>query len=199
MIEERLRARGDWLGASCVPRLRDSGMLLAGREEGDRLVLSGIGGKVEPRESFEAAMRREFYEECGCRVGRVFAPAPKCLTAGADDMPVPGGAAALVVERPAEHRGGGALRIAVFTSLLEQFPRPVEKVKIFVAVSPASGWPVLNELRLDDLVVVAGDGTVPAVDALPGVTQINAEHTAAAVLRSPGLLGEWWRALSPAS
>jgi len=51
-VEERLRAVGDWLGASCVPRWRNIGFVFAGRVEKTRLILSGIGGKVEPGETF---------------------------------------------------------------------------------------------------------------------------------------------------
>jgi 8-oxo-dGTP pyrophosphatase MutT (NUDIX family) len=79
-LEDRLRADGDWLGASCVARWRDYGFLFAGRVEGARLVLSGIGGKVEPGETFQAAMRREFREETGCVLGPVLTPSSRRLT-----------------------------------------------------------------------------------------------------------------------
>lgn len=70
-IEDRLRARGEWLGASCVPRWGTEGFLFAARVDGDALVLSGVGGKVEPGETFKAAMVREFEEETGCRLKEV--------------------------------------------------------------------------------------------------------------------------------
>jgi 8-oxo-dGTP pyrophosphatase MutT (NUDIX family) len=195
-LEERLRAAGDWLGASCVARWGDRGFVFAGRVEEPRLILSGIGGKVEPGETFRTAVLREFLEETGCRLGPLVAAPPRHLTADAARHPVPDGAAALVAERPPTHPAGGTLWIAVFLALVTEAPRPVEKIEVFVVVPPSSGWPRLPELRMQQLaVVVVGDDVVPAGRVLPAtVTAIGAEHTAAAVLSSPGLLCEWWEA-----
>lgn len=194
-LEERLRAAGDWLGASCVPRWRDTGFLFAGRVEGSRLILSGIGGKVEPGETFRAAMLREFREETGRDAGPLVAPPPRHLTPAAADHPVPEGAAALVAERPRQHPTGGTLWIAVFLARLSEAPRPVEKVQIFAVVPPSSGWPAPAGLRLGELYAVLGADVRPLTDLLPAtVVDAGAEHTAAAVLATPGLLQEWWDA-----
>jgi len=196
-LEERLHAAGDWLGASCVARWRDSGFVFAGRVEEARLILSGIGGKVEPGETFRAAMLREFSEETGCELGPVIAPLPRHLTAEARRIPIPEGAAALIAERPREHPTDGTLWIAVFLALLTQAPRPVEKVKIFVIVPPPSGFCAPAELRVNGLYVLVGTESLPATQLLPAtVVEVAAEHTALAVLSSPGLLREWWETTS---
>src|SRR6266508_937396 len=148
-VEERLRADGDWLGASCVARWRDTGFLFAARVERTRLVLSGIGGKVEPGETFRTAMRRELREETGCELGPLLPPPPRHLTAEARRHPVPEGAAALIAERPREHPTGGILWIAVFLARLTQVPRPVEKVELFAVIPPSSGWRSLNWSTVD--------------------------------------------------
>jgi 8-oxo-dGTP pyrophosphatase MutT (NUDIX family) len=195
-FEDRLRAAGDWLGASCVARWRDAGFVFAGEVRDDALLLSGVGGKVEPGETFGQAMRREFAEETGCAIGAtVRPPRVRHLTALAEAEDVPDGAAALVAERPVAHPTGGTLWIAVFVGLLAAAPRPVEKVAHFVVVPPSSGWPALAELRVDQLGLVVGDAVEPATAVLPAsVRRVRAEHTGAAVLATRGLLAEWWAA-----
>lgn len=198
-FEDRLRASGDWLGASCVPRWRDAGFLFAAEVDGATVRLSGIGGKVEPGETFVGAMRREFAEETGCAIGRVVTPpGVSYLTALAGPYAVPPGAAALIAERPPAHPTGGTLWIAVFLALLADAPRPVERVTHFVVVPPSSRWPMLSELRVDDLGVVVDDRVEPAATVLPrSVARVSAEHTGAAVLATSGLLAAWWTATSP--
>jgi 8-oxo-dGTP pyrophosphatase MutT (NUDIX family) len=195
MAEEQLRAGGDWLGASCVARWRDSGFVFAARVEGTRLILSGVGGKVEPGETFRTAVLREFHEETGCELGPLIAAPPRHLTAEASRYPVPEGAAALIAERPPEHPSGGTLWIAVFLALLTRAPRPVEKVEIFAIVPPSSGWCPLAQLEVSALSAVVGTEALPATQVLPAaVVDVAAENTAMAVLSSPGLLREWWDA-----
>jgi 8-oxo-dGTP pyrophosphatase MutT (NUDIX family) len=197
-LEQRLRDRGDWLGASCVPRWGEAGFLFAGRVGRDVLTLSGIGGKVEPGESFEAAMLREFTEETGCRLG---APcrvdSPRHLTELARAEPVPDDAAALIAEHADAHPADGILWIAVFLAVLNEQPRPVEKIKTFVVLPRGALSRALDRLEMADLAVAADGAAVPARQVLPpGVTRLSAEHTAAAVLRTPGLLEQWWAATS---
>ncbi len=194
-VEERLRADGDWLGASCVARWRDTGFLFAARVERTRLVLSGIGGKVEPGETFRTAMLRELREETGCELGPLLTPPPRHLTAEARRHPVPEGAAALIAERPREHPTGGILWIAVFLARLTQVPRPVEKVELFAVIPPSSGWRSPAELQVSGLYAVSGTEVLPITRLLPpAVVEVAAEHTALAVLSTPGLLREWWAA-----
>lgn len=187
----RLRAEGAWLGASCVARWREHGFLFAGRIEGGRLVLSGIGGKVEPGESFQEAMRREFREETGVDVDRLVTPPPRHLTPLAEERPVPEGAAALIAERPPQHPAGGMLWIAVYVAVIDSPPRPVEKVALFVVVPPAAER--LGVPRLEELYALDGANVRPIGEVLPHtVSEVTAEHTAAAVLAAPRLLSQWW-------
>jgi 8-oxo-dGTP pyrophosphatase MutT (NUDIX family) len=184
--EERLRAAGDWLAASCVARWRDAGFLFAARPDGPRLVLSGIGGKVEPGETFRAAMLREYWEETGTAVGRVVTPPPRHLDERtgderAGDEPVPESAAALLCQRPAWHPTGGTLWIAIYLAVAAEAPRPVEKVPLFAVVPPDGDLAGLG-LLVDGALVPATASTVAT------------EYTARAVLNRPGLLREWWRA-----
>jgi 8-oxo-dGTP pyrophosphatase MutT (NUDIX family) len=190
--EDRLRAAGDWLGASCVARWRDAGFLFAARVDGARLVLSGIGGKVEPGETFRAAMLREYREETGTEAGRIVEPPPRHLDEGARRQPVPESAAALISERPAGHPTGGTLWIAVFLAVAADAPRPVEKVGAF-AVVPSHLDAVAGPTGLDvaDIALLVDGALVPAPSR---ISTVEAEHTARAVLGHPGLLLEWWAA-----
>ena len=176
VLEDRLRQRGDWLGASCVPRWGDSGFLFAGRIEREVLVLSGIGGKVEPGESFMAAMLREFEEETGCQLEVTCRVSPpRHLTELARTEPVLDGAAALIALHPAAHPAGGLLWIAVFLAVLRERRRPVEKIDLFPVLPPESFGRPVDQLTVDDLHIAAGDATVPARAVLgPGVTAVSA-------------------------
>jgi 8-oxo-dGTP pyrophosphatase MutT (NUDIX family) len=189
--EERLRAAGDWLGASCVARWRDAGFLFAARMDGARLVLSGIGGKVEPGETFRAAMLREYHEETGTRPGRLIEPPPRHLDERARHQPVPASAAALISERPAEHPTGGTLWIAVFLAVAARAPRPVEKVRAFAVVPPSPDD--VDGIDVGRLALLVDGALVPAPSR---ISVVEVEHTARAVLGHPGLLREWWAATS---
>lgn len=196
MVEERLRARGDWLGASCIARYRDHGFVFAAALQDDTLVLSGIGGKVEPGETFRDAALREYTEETGARPeALVEVDRPRRVPAEANDVPVPPGAAALVAEPIPGHRPGAHLYIAVFLGAISTAPRTLEKVRHFAVVPPAafSTFGVHGRFDLTELAVVE-DGIVrPAAQALASrVRAVQAVHTARAVLGSPGLLAEWW-------
>jgi len=188
--EERLRAAGDWLGASCVARWRDTGFVFAARVDGARLVLSGIGGKVEPGETFRAAMLREYHEETGTGPGRIVEPLPRHLDEGARRQPVPESAAALISERPAGHPTGGTLWIAVFLAVAADAPRPVEKVGAFAIVPPTPG-PGPAGLDAAGIALLVDGALVPTPSR---ISRVEAEHTARAVLGQPGLLLEWWAA-----
>jgi 8-oxo-dGTP pyrophosphatase MutT (NUDIX family) len=193
VIERILRERGDWLGASCVCRYRDLGFMLAGQVRRHALVLSGIGGKVEPGETFRAAALREFAEETGEQAAIGEVPRPRHLTAAAAEIPVPAGAGALLAEEVPDGAASRRLWIAVFTGRVTAAPRPVEKVRLFAVVPPAAVRADGGLPGLDDLVLLTGAAARPARDAVPaGTTDVEAVLTARAVLTNPGLLAEWW-------
>jgi 8-oxo-dGTP pyrophosphatase MutT (NUDIX family) len=193
-LEGQLRRRGEWLAASCVPRWGNRGFLFAGRVDGDMLVLSGVGGKVESGETFAAAMVREFAEETGCRLKEVCrVNAPRHLAGAGRAETVPDGAAALIIRPEPAHPEGGTLWIAVFLAVLEEQPRPVEKVRLFPVVPPGSLNRPLGQFSIDDLQITTGHAPLPAREILgPDVTRVSAVDTAAAVLHAPRLLAQWW-------
>ncbi|MFL6130965.1 MAG: NUDIX domain-containing protein [Mycobacteriales bacterium] len=195
MIERRLRDRGDWLGASCVCRYRDLGFLLAGHVRDGALLLSGIGGKVEPQETFREAAVREFAEETGAELTIEEVPRPRHLTPEAAEIPVPAGAGALVAIRVPDGTAERLLWIAVFAGTVTQTPRPVEKVPHFVLVPPATFARAERVPDLDALAVLDGPVARPARDVLPsGTVRVEAVLTARAVLTAPDLLTQWWAA-----
>lgn len=198
-VEEFLRSRGDWLGASCVARYRDEGFLFAAAVRDTVLELSGIGGKVEPGERFRDAALREFEEETGTRPDvLVGVERPRHLTIEARDVPVPEGAAALVAESADTHPVATRLWIAVFLGLLWEVPRPVEKIRHFVVVPPPA-FATVPPAGVPGLAAVGvlRDGVAcPATEVLPARVQaVTAVHTARVVLGSVGLLAGWWRVL----
>jgi len=134
-VEQTLRERGDWLGASCVPQYRDRGLLFAGRISDGALVLTGIGGKVEPGETFREAVLREFAEEAGVVPQLRRPPRARSVGDGASEVSVPEGAALLCSLR-ASSADSRRLWIAVFIGTLEAAPRPIEKVPFFIVVPP---------------------------------------------------------------
>ena len=193
MIEQTLRERGDWLGASCVPQFRDRGLLFAGRISDGALVLTGIGGKVEPGETFREAVLREFAEEAGVVPRLLKPPMARSVGDGASEMSVPEGAALLCSLR-ASSADSRRLWIAVFMGTLEAAPRPIEKVRFFVVVPPRSAGEPWDARGPGGLEMVANDEIVPATEVLPdGITALRAELSAHAVLSTPGLFDEWSR------
>jgi 8-oxo-dGTP pyrophosphatase MutT (NUDIX family) len=184
-LEDRLRARGDWLGASCVPLLDGRRFVLAARIEGDAVQISGIGGKVEPGETFRDAAEREFREETGAEVRIVALRRRDHLGLPTHDVPVPDGAAALVTLRPPLHPTGGCLHIAIFAGWLDVAPSPVEKVTHFCLVRP--DWSGRDVNGID---VLDGFGVRSGYDAFAGRT-LRLVDTAQAVVGA-GLLSPWW-------
>lgn len=185
-----LRARGDWLGASCVAAYRRAGFLFAAALDGPVLELSGIGGKVEQGESFGAAARREFLEETGVAVDLVPVGTGRLLGSPAEPVPVPHGAAALIATRPELHPLAGTLWIAVFLARVAAAPRPVERVPYFAVIQPDE-----PEIRADTVSIVDGDSLSPVPAIFPEVTAVQTKDTARWVLAEPGLLAEWWALL----
>lgn len=186
-LENSLRAAGDWLGTSMVVRWRDEGFLFAGKVKSDCLQLSGIGGKVEPGESFEQAVRREVQEETGTNVRRLWYQ-QHCQPLGetSADQGCPVGAAACYSARPSAHPTGGRLWIAIFLGELADLPRPVEKVTNFVLVPPAG----FARAGLDDLLLLEDGRPVPVL--ADTVRRVELVDTAKAVFGEPGLLERWW-------
>lgn len=192
-IEDRLRARGDWLGASCVPRFRDLGMLFAARFEGEHVVLSGIGGKVEKDETFLDAALREYHEEAGEAANIDIVPVVgEHLTPGADELPVPPMAAGLARLRPAAHPSAGSLWITVYLGRVTVSPIPVEKVKAFAIVDPRDLTAAWFHGGIRDLLCVDGHGIRTVGQIAPAVRGVKLVDTATAVLGVPGLLLRWW-------
>ena len=191
MIEEQLRNRGDWLGASCLCRYDDAGFVLAAELANGTLTLSGIGGKVEPGETFRAAAEREVREETGTSPELV-ALDGRQLGAEATEIPVPPGAGALIAQRMRDGNADRLLWIAVFAGALRERPRPVEKVSYFVVVPPEA-FPVGDRpSNLAALGLLSDSGVRPLSEWLPSGTRVTAVLTARAVLTTPGLLDAWW-------
>jgi 8-oxo-dGTP pyrophosphatase MutT (NUDIX family) len=191
MIEEQLRDRGDWLGASCVCRYGDAGFLFPGELAGGTLTLSGLGGKVEPKESFRAAAERELVEETGVRP-RIVDVEGRRLGDRAEAIPVPPGAGALIAQSASVQEPDRTLWIAVFTGLFPAPPLPVEKVSMFVVVPPAA-FPTGGRLPgLAELGLLTGSVVRPAAGVVPPGTAVATALTARAVLGAAGLLAGWW-------
>jgi 8-oxo-dGTP pyrophosphatase MutT (NUDIX family) len=184
MLEDRLRTQGAWLGASCVPLFNGSHFVFAARIVGETVEISGVGGKVEPGETFRAAAEREFGEEAG-RAVRI-APWTDGVRLGLHQPgPVPDGVAAFVTRRPPDHPDGGRLHIAVFAGWLDELPQPIEKITHFCLVRPE--W---SGLDLDEVDVVDELGRRPAEEAFLG-RAVRLVDTAAAIVRASLLPG--WR------
>lgn len=200
MNETALLQSGHWLGASCLAAYRDEGFVLAARTEGDALVVSGIGGKVESGETFREAAMREFLEETGVAVRLVpFGPAQILGDSCADLKPVPD-AAAFIISRPPQHPNGGLLIIAMYLGLIERSPRPVEKIEYFPLFTPERWREAPGQLTLGSVRLLQGDLKVSAQDVLPShVHHVEARDTARAVLQQPALLEKWWHVVQESS
>lgn len=190
MIEESIRERGDWLGASSVVAFRDLGFLLAARISGTAAEISGIGGKVEEGETFLEAIRREYREETGTPFpGPVPAP-PVLLSQQADTLPIPTSAVGWIRSFPRLHPHAGSLWIAVFLGKTDKPPQPVEKIKTFVAIHPQTllshGW--LNALQMVD----ENGESQPLGAVHPEVTNLTFTDTAAVLRCRADTLQDWW-------
>jgi 8-oxo-dGTP pyrophosphatase MutT (NUDIX family) len=183
-----VRGEGAWLGASWLGRLRDEGFVFGAQLDGDALVVSAIGGKLDPGEGFLDAARREFREETG-----IVAPLPRdCARAdllGAElrDGEDTEGACVLIRKRPdTDLTDPPALWIAVFLGRLEEEPRPVEKLTAFLVVPPQAFDGLASGVAARQLGRVIGDPR--AAEARRTVLR----DTPKAVAECPGLLARLW-------
>lgn len=118
----------------------------------DILALTGIGGRVEPGETFSECVLREVREETGTEAR--LTPCPRTLVVrGPEESSTAAlaeGPAAVVFRSASASPGrpwapGRLLAVAVFTGCLLDRPRPVEKLPLFVLLSAADILAVLED------------------------------------------------------
>lgn len=194
-LADRLRRSGNWLGSSWLPRVRREGYAFAAHVEGGLLILSGIGGRVEPGESFLTAALREYVEETGTEAPELIPHDQPLQIDPVDGPPNPPeyneaaeGAVLLIRKQPdgcidQAH----SLWIACFEGYVCRDPLPVEKVPAFLILSPQEFAHVAGSARRS-----SSQGRVIGRIALDWPAPVEFRNTAAAVAVRPRMLSDLW-------
>lgn len=188
LLIDALRARGDWLGASWLVWLQGEGFLFGGQHQGGSLVISAIGGKIEPGESFLEAALREFTEETGTPPPLPIHGhhRPWLLSEGLEAGSLPQGdseGAWVVIQKvPDGAREPKTLWIATFLGITRHPPAPVEKLEVFPVFTPEE----LAALARGDL--KSGEVRLAGGKRLPREITISLKDTPRALAARPELV-----------